>query len=330
MFIDEARIMVKAGQGGSGCVSFRREKFVPKGGPDGGDGGSGGSIIIIANKNLHTLLDFRYHRKYQAGRGQHGLGANKQGKSAADLVIKVPVGTVVRDADSKEILTDLLHHGDYFCVAKGGRGGRGNAAFATSTNQTPREWEVGQPGEQRILDLELKLLADIGLVGFPNAGKSTLLSRISAAHPKIANYPFTTLEPNLGIVSYKNYKHLVVADIPGLIKGSHQGKGLGHKFLRHIERTRALAYMIEITDEKPENTFKVLFNELREFSPMLVKKPYVILLSKTDIQDGSSALKNFKPIHTVIPFSSVTGENLQLVLDAFYELVFKVGAEKTV
>ena len=327
MFIDEARIMVKAGQGGSGCVSFRREKFVPKGGPDGGNGGNGGSIILIANKNLHTLHDFRYHRKYQAARGQHGLGANKQGKSGADFIIKVPVGTLIRDAQSKKILADLLHHGDSYCAARGGKGGRGNAVFATSTNQTPREWEVGQPGEQKNIDLELKLLADIGLVGFPNAGKSTLLSRISAAHPKIADYPFTTLEPNLGIVTFKNYEHLVVADIPGLIQGSHQGKGLGHKFLRHIERTRALAFLIEVTDEKPEKTFQILLNELKTFSPMLVKKPYIILLSKCDLLDQPLKVKKFKNDSLVIPFSSVSGANLPQVLDAFYKLVFTDDAD---
>jgi GTPase len=321
MFIDEAKIIVKAGQGGSGCVSFRREKFVPKGGPDGGNGGNGGSIIIQAAKNLHTLIDFRYHHTYQARRGQHGMGANKHGKSSPDLLIRVPVGTILRDADSGEILVDLVRDGDTFIAAQGGRGGRGNAVFATSTNQTPREWEVGQPGEQRILELELKLLADIGLVGLPNAGKSTLLSRISAAHPKIADYPFTTLEPNLGIVRYKTYQSLVVADIPGLIAGSHQGKGLGHKFLRHIERTRALAFMIEATEEKPEKTLKELLNELKLFSPMLLRKPFVVLLTKIDIQDASRRNKGFNKEYKVIPVSAATGKNLPQVLDAFYALV---------
>jgi len=327
MFIDEARIIVKSGQGGSGCVSFRREKFVPKGGPDGGDGGNGGSVIIMADRHLHTLIDFRYHHKYQAARGQHGQGANKQGKSAPDLIIKVPAGTVIRDAETGEIVADFVHDGDNCVIVKGGRGGRGNAAFTTSTNQAPRKWEVGQPGQQKILELELKLLADIGLVGFPNAGKSTLLSRISAAHPKIADYPFTTLEPNLGIVSYKNFQHLVVADIPGLIAGSHQGKGLGHKFLRHIERTLALAFMIEATEPRPEKTFKILFNELKAFSPMLVKKPFIILLTKSDLQDGSVKAVKFKDDFTVISFSAATGENLPAVLDAFFKLMLQANSK---
>jgi GTP-binding protein len=327
MFIDEARIIVKSGQGGSGCVSFRREKFVPKGGPDGGDGGNGGSVIIMADRRLHTLIDFRYRHKYQAARGQHGQGANKHGKSAPDLIIKVPAGTVIRDAESGEIVADFVHDGDNCLIVKGGRGGRGNAVFATSTNQAPRKWEVGQSGQQKILELELKLLADIGLVGFPNAGKSTLLSRISAAHPKIADYPFTTLQPNLGIVSYKNYQQLVVADIPGLIAGSHQGKGLGHKFLRHIERTRALAFMIESTDPRPEKTFKILFNELKAFSPMLVKKPFIILLTKSDLQEGSTKIKKFKDNFTVISFSAVTGENLPAVFDAFFKLVLQANSK---
>jgi GTP-binding protein len=329
MFVDEARIKVKSGQGGSGCVSFRREKFVPKGGPNGGDGGNGGSVIIMADRHLHTLLDFRYHHKYLAARGQHGQGADKQGKNAPDLIIKVPPGTVIRDADTGELLADLVGDGESCLIVRGGRGGRGNAAFATSTNQAPREWEVGQPGMEKNLELELKLLADIGLVGYPNAGKSTLLSRISAAHPKIADYPFTTLQPNLGIVNYKNYQQLVVADIPGLIAGSHQGKGLGHKFLRHIERTRALAFMIESTDLQPEKTFKILFNELKAFSPMMVKKPYIILLSKCDLQDKSKWFKNIKGGPVFIPFSAVTGENLQKVLDAFHKLVPTPNSKNT-
>jgi GTP-binding protein len=328
MFIDEAKIAIKSGQGGSGCVSFRREKFVPKGGPDGGDGGEGGSVLLQSDKSLHTLIDFRYRHKYHAGRGEHGRGANKTGKSASDLVIRVPVGTIVRDAESGEILVDLSVHGQMYLVARGGRGGRGNARFATSTNQAPREWEVGQPGEEKNLELELKLLADIGLVGFPNAGKSTLLSRISAAHPKIADYPFTTLAPNLGIATYKDHETLVVADIPGLIEGSHEGKGLGHQFLRHIERTRALAFLIESTDEKPEKTFRTLFKELKMFSPLLVQKPFILLLTKTDIPGWTKKMKKFNPKYTVIPISAVTGENLDRVLDAFYRLARRANSEE--
>ena len=252
MFIDFARIKLQAGQGGSGCVSFRREKFVPKGGPNGGDGGRGGSIILQTDPNLHTLVDFKYRAQYKAKRGQHGQGSDKHGKNAAQTIIKVPLGTVVRNLDTDEILCDMVNVDQKFEVAKGGRGGKGNARYVTATNRSPRDWEVGLPGEEINISLELKLIADIGLVGFPNAGKSTLLSRISAAHPKIADYPFTTLTPNLGIVKYHDFNSFVVADIPGLIEGSHEGKGLGHQFLRHIERTRALAFIIDCTEEEPQ------------------------------------------------------------------------------
>ncbi len=323
MFIDFARIYLKAGQGGSGCMSFRREKFIPKGGPDGGDGGKGGSIYLITDPNLHTLVDFKYQKHYSAKRGQHGLGSGKHGKSAPDMIIKVPPGTVVKDVDSGEVLCDMIDSGQKFEVAKGGRGGKGNARFVTATNRSPREWEVGHAGEERHIALELKLIADIGLVGFPNAGKSTLLSRISAAHPKIADYPFTTLAPNLGIVKYHDYHSFVVADIPGLIEGSHQGKGLGHQFLKHIERTRALAFIIESTDEEPQDSFKILYSELSEFSSELTRKPYIIVLSKTDITDPSDALKKFSEKEIVVTVSSVTGDNVQSLIDHFHELVQK-------
>jgi len=321
MFIDHAKIHVKAGQGGSGCVSFRREKGVPKGGPDGGDGGRGGSIIIIAERNLHTLIDFKYKREYRAQRGEHGKGANKHGKSGADLEIKVPMGTLVKNGDTGEIICDLVEDKEYFIVAKGGRGGRGNARFATSTNQAPRQWEVGQPGAEKTLELELKLIADIGLVGFPNAGKSTLLSKISAAHPKIADYPFTTLQPNLGIVKYRDFKSYVVADIPGIIEGSHAGKGLGHQFLRHIERTRALAFLIEVTEEEPEKTFEILYQELSAFSKILVQKPFIIVLTKIDIQDPGEKVKRFDKNFTIISISSIADKNLDLLKDEFYKLI---------
>lgn len=327
MFIDYAKIYVQAGQGGSGCVSFRREKYVPKGGPDGGDGGRGGSVILETDRNLHTLIDFKYHPLNRAKRGQHGLGSGKHGKGAPDLIIRVPMGTMVKDADTDELLCDMVEEGQSFVVAKGGRGGKGNARFVTSTNRSPRDWEVGQPGEERNLILELKVIADIGLVGFPNAGKSTLLSRISAAHPKIADYPFTTLEPNLGIVKYHEYKSFVVADIPGLIEGSHTGKGLGHQFLKHIERTRALAFMIECTDPDPVEKFEILRNELREFSKILVDKPYIIILTKTDIQDADEAVQMFDSTHKVLTVSSVTGNNLKLIIDSLYQLVEDAKSE---
>ncbi len=326
MFIDHARIKVKAGQGGSGCCSFRREKYVPKGGPDGGDGGNGGSITLIADRNISTLIDFKYKPQFMAKRGQHGMGSRKNGKTAKDLEIKVPLGTMVKDAETGELLADLVGEGDTFIAARGGRGGRGNTWFATATNQSPRDWEVGEEGEERLLELELKLIADVGLVGFPNSGKSTLLARISKAKPKIADYPFTTLEPNLGIVHYREYQSFVVADIPGLIEGSHKGKGLGLQFLRHIERTRVLAFLIESIDETPDLSFKTLHHELASFSKKLTEKPFIILISKTDLNKPDLSNHNFPENIDVIPFSSVTGHNIPLVIDALYRLLQSVPA----
>jgi len=297
MFIDYAKIRVKAGQGGSGACSFRREKYVPKGGPNGGDGGRGGSIILEVDPHLHTLIDFKYKKHYTAEHGQHGLGKNQNGRDAADIIVRVPAGTVVKDAESEEILADLIKPGDKFIAARGGRGGRGNAHFATPTHQAPREWEVGESGEERKLILELKLLADVGLVGQPNAGKSTLLSKLSAARPKIADYPFTTLQPNLGIVRIGEYKSFVMADIPGLIEGAHQGKGLGTQFLRHIERTRIICYLIDPTAGSVKGTYKILTSELKSYSEELVKKPSLIVLTKKDKweEDYPSQLgKSFK------------------------------------
>ncbi len=282
-FIDEAEIHVKAGDGGVGCVSFRREKFVPKGGPDGGDGGKGGDVVFRANRQLGTLLDFQYKTKYNAGRGEHGLGARKTGKSGKDVVIEVPVGTLIRDAGSGKIIADLVNDNDEMVIAKGGRGGRGNEWFATSTNQAPRQFEQGEPGDERDLRLELKLLADVGLVGFPNAGKSTLISVVSAARPKIADYPFTTLVPNLGIVGVREGESFVMADIPGLIEGAHGGKGLGHQFLKHIERTRVLAFLIEGTSPDPLRDYLVLLEELDQFDEVLLEKPRLVALTKADI-----------------------------------------------
>jgi GTP-binding protein len=311
MFIDYAKIDVKAGQGGSGCVSFRREKHVPKGGPDGGDGGKGGSILIKADRNLHTLIDFRYKKIYKAERGKHGLGDGKHGKNGRNLEIRVPVGTTIKDTGSNQLMGDLVEDQQVFVVAKGGRGGKGNARYVTPENRAPRDWEVGLPGEEKSLELELKLLADIGLVGLPNAGKSTLLSVISAARPKIADYPFTTLQPNLGIVKYKDYHSYVVADIPGLIEGAHKGKGLGHQFLKHIERTRAIAYLIDITDENPEKTFDTLYRELAEFSRFIVQKPYIVVFTKADIKADTDQSSRFKNEKVVLSISAVTGKGIE-------------------
>ena len=295
-FVDFAEIHVKAGGGGVGCVSFRREKFVPKGGPDGGDGGRGGSVIIRANKQLNTLLDYKYKRNYTAPRGEHGLGATKTGKSGKDVLLEVPAGTVIRDALSGQIVADLVNDAEEIVAAKGGKGGRGNAAFATSTNQAPREYELGEAGEERTIQLELKLLADVGLVGLPNSGKSTLISVISAAKPKIADYPFTTLVPNLGIVRVAIGKSFVVADIPGLIEGAHQGKGLGVQFLRHIERTKVLVFLIDGKTADPRADYKVLLNELRLFNKDLTEKPQIVAITKTDILDEKElkAIKKLK------------------------------------
>jgi GTP-binding protein len=323
-FVDQATVHLKAGDGGVGCVSFRREKFVPKGGPDGGDGGRGGSIVIRASRHLNTLLDFQYKRSYKAPRGEHGLGSNKTGKSGKDVVLQVPVGTIIRDAKSYEVIADLTRDGDEVVIARGGRGGRGNAAFATSTNQAPREYELGAPGEEREVELELKLLADVGLVGFPNAGKSTLISVISAAKPKIADYPFTTLVPNLGIVRIDVGASFVVADIPGLIEGASDGKGLGIQFLRHIERTRALVFLIESTSPDPVADYAVLRNELKLFNKDLLKKPRIIALTKTDLlteKDRRRVRKQTFRGTTALPISAATGDGVQQLVKNMWKLV---------
>jgi len=283
MFIDEARIYVKAGDGGNGCVSFRREKYVPRGGPDGGDGGDGGDVVFVVDTNLNTLVKFKYRQHFRAERGKHGRGACKHGRNGEDVVVSVPPGTVVRDADTGEVLADLSEPEDRVVVARGGRGGRGNARFATPTRQAPRRADRGFSGEERNIHLELKLLADVGLVGFPNAGKSTFLSRVSSAHPKIADYPFTTLQPNLGIVEYGDMKTLVMADIPGIIEGAHEGKGLGLRFLRHIERTKVLLFLIECTSGNPVEDYEKLVDELARFSGRLLEKPRLVALTKIDL-----------------------------------------------
>ncbi|MCX7880106.1 MAG: GTPase ObgE [Ignavibacteria bacterium] len=281
-FIDYAKIYVKAGNGGKGLVSFRREKYVPKGGPDGGNGGKGGDIVLCANKHLTTLLDFKYRKHFKAENGKPGGPNNKTGKNGKDLIIYLPCGTIVKDARSGEILVDLVYHNQKFVVAKGGDGGRGNAEFATPTNQTPRYAEDGQVGEELELLLELKVIADVGIVGFPNVGKSTLISVISSAKPKIADYPFTTLVPNLGVVRIGLNQNYVVADIPGLIEGSSEGKGLGIQFLRHIERTKILLFLIDSNDIDPKQSFKTLVKELKKYDSTMLEKEKVIAFSKID------------------------------------------------
>ena len=283
MFIDRALVRVEAGTGGSGASSFRREKFVPMGGPDGGDGGRGGDVIVRGDRNLATLLDYTYRDSWRAERGGHGSGANRTGASGANVLLPVPPGTVVRDASTGEFLGEILDDGQELRVARGGRGGRGNSKFATATHQAPREWEPGEDGEQRALELELKLIADVGLVGQPNAGKSTLLSVISAARPKIADYPFTTLAPNLGVVQLSDQRTFVVADIPGIIEGAHEGRGLGIQFLRHIERTRVLAFLIPIDAMDWQAEYDQLRREIEQYSAELAAKPHCVVFTKLDL-----------------------------------------------
>src|SRR5579862_5300557 len=321
MFIDEATIRVKAGDGGNGCVAFRREKFVPRGGPSGGDGGKGGDIIMESSERHNTLVHFRFNPEYKAQRGRHGEGSNKTGREGESVILKVPVGTLVYDADSGEKVHDFSHPDERIVIAHGGRGGRGNAQFATSTHQAPREHEDGRPGEERTLRLELKLLADVGLVGYPNVGKSTLISRISAARPKIADYPFTTLEPNLGVVVVgrpPDDQSFVVADIPGLIEGAHEGAGLGTQFLRHIERTRLLVHLVDVSDASgrpdPVKDVEVIMGELTSFGAHLEEKPMILVASKIDAvnKDKLAALKKYckKKKLKLYEISAVTGKGI--------------------
>src|SRR5919107_207154 len=289
MFIDRALVRVEAGTGGSGCTSFRREHRVPMGGPDGGDGGRGGDVIVRGDSNLTTLLDYTYRDHWEAERGEHGMGANKTGRSGVDVTLPVPPGTVIRDLDTNELLGEILDAGDEVVVARGGRGGKGNAFFATATHRSPREWQPGEEGERRELELELKLIADVGLVGQPNAGKSTLLSVISAARPKIADYPFTTLAPNLGVVQLSGHRTFVVADIPGIIEGAHEGKGLGLQFLRHIERTRLLAFLIPIDSDDWQAGHDPLRAEVEQYSAELANKPHCVVFTKMDLLGDDEA-----------------------------------------
>ncbi|MGH2574628.1 MAG: GTPase ObgE [Ignavibacteria bacterium] len=334
MFIDYAKIIIKSGDGGNGCVSFRREKFVPRGGPNGGDGGKGGDVIFQADNSLSTLIDFRYKKHYKAGSGKHGMGGDKTGKNGNDVIIKVPCGSIIKDIPSGETLADLSNHGDKVIAAKGGKGGRGNAHFATSTNRAPRVAEPGIKGVEKEIEIELKLIADVGLVGLPNSGKSTLISKISAAKPKIADYPFTTLQPNLGIVKYNDFKSFVVADIPGLIEGAHLGKGLGIRFLKHIERTKVLVFLIDSTllphKENKTEDYVTLLYELKCFDNKLLKKPRIVCFTKIDAitQQQKKNLDKIKFEKSkqkapVLKISSVSGENLQSLVNKLGDLLNK-------
>jgi GTP-binding protein len=335
MFIDEVRISVKAGDGGNGCVAFRREKYVPRGGPSGGDGGRGGDVFLVSNPHYNTLLHFRFNPEHKAERGRHGEGSNKTGRDGASIELPVPVGTVVYDEETGEQLHDFTTPYDRFLAARGGRGGRGNQHFATPTHQAPTEHEPGRKGQERMLRLELKLLADVGLVGFPNAGKSTLISRISAAKPKIADYPFTTLEPNLGVVRVSDERSFVVADIPGLIEGAHEGHGLGIQFLRHIERTKLLLHLVDVSEfsgREPADDFKVILKELASFSGELIRKPMIVVATKMDAaQDAGRVAKLKRSVRRrKMPFfqiSAVTGEGLQQLMFAVAEVVFPTQEE---
>src|SRR5712691_9199628 len=315
MFIDRAVVHVTAGPGGAGASSFRREKFVPKGGPDGGDGGAGGTVYVRADPNLATLLDYRYRTHWKAERGQHGKGKNMTGKSGADLYLPVPPGTEVRDAATGALLGELVASGDALLVGRGGRGGRGNAAFATATHQSPREWEPGEYGEERNLELLLKLIADVGLLGEPNAGKSTLLSVVSAARPKVADYPFTTLEPHLGVVALSDHRTFVTADIPGIIEGAHVGKGLGLKFLQHVERTRLMAVLVPVDSADPQATYDLLRREAALYSAELAAKPHVVVLTKCDLlppppHDALPAIRT-QAAAPILGVSAVTGAGIK-------------------
>ncbi len=324
MLIDSAKIELKAGDGGRGCVSFRREKYVPRGGPSGGDGGHGGSIILRADSGLYTLLDFHYRRHYRAERGQHGGGSRKRGRDGEDVVLGVPLGTIVKDRETGEVLADLEEAGATVVIAKGGRGGRGNARFATSTDRAPRRADPGGEGEARIIELELKLLADVGLVGLPNAGKSTLLSKMSAAKPKIADFPFTTLSPVLGFIRHGMAGSFVMADLPGLIEGAHEGKGLGHRFLKHIERTGVLVILLDASSGDTGADYATLLTELSSYGEGLTEKPRLVVLNKIDLVPDPAGLPATIEDDEVIHVSALTGKGLA----EFQHAVWRVLEER--
>ena len=322
-FIDEVKIFASAGDGGSGCVSFRREKFIPLGGPNGGDGGKGGDLILQVSPQVSTLYDLRLHPHQRAQRGKNGMGSDRHGAGGEDLVINVPLGTIIKDAESGEIIADLTEAGQRLVLLKGGRGGQGNARFMTSTNKAPRFAQPGEPGEELVIRLELKLMADVGLLGFPSVGKSSFITKVSAARPKIADYPFTTLKPHLGVVEYKNYRTFVMADIPGIIEGAHDGAGLGHRFLRHVERTRILLHLLDpcrTHDSNPLSDYETLNRELALFNPELSGKPQIIVINKIDLPDVQALLPEIIPYFEklglkVFPVSAATGEGIPPLLD---------------
>ncbi len=336
-FVDEVRIYVKAGDGGNGAVAFRREKFVERGGPSGGDGGNGGSVVFVADPQLTTLLDFRYQQHHRARNGENGMGSDCNGRAAEDLILKVPTGTLIRDANTGELLVDLEEPGQRFVAAQGGRGGLGNMNFATATRQTPRFAQEGTKGAEHTLILELKLLADVGLLGFPNAGKSTFISRVSRARPKVADYPFTTLVPNLGMVQYKDNLSFVMADIPGIIEGASEGVGLGHQFLRHVERCKVLIHLIDLgaegEDREPLKDFDILNRELERYSEELARKPQVVAPNKLDLPHARERLEAFttamrKRGIAVFPVSTATGEGMQALMDVTAEVLFTGRTDK--
>lgn len=335
MFVDHARIFVKGGDGGNGIVAFRREKYVPMGGPAGGDGGRGGNVIFRADEGLRTLMDFKYNKHFKALRGAHGQGKNMHGASGEDIIARVPVGTIIKDDDNGEIIADLTISGQEVVVARGGRGGRGNARFASARNKAPSLAENGEPGEERWIRLELKLLADVGLVGFPNAGKSTLISRISAARPKIADYPFTTLVPNLGVVITKNKDTFVVADIPGLIEGAHEGAGLGHDFLRHIERTRVLLFLLDAAETEGRDVledYRTLREELEKYNSILLKRPFLVVANKMDLPGTAEKLEKLQEElgDNVLGVSAVTGIGIDELIGKTFELLKSIPEEEIV